>query len=118
MRGRVALVLLLAGCGESGSSPDACTSELGMLRVCIYEDASSTMTISGSATVRRDASDVPWIMPTQDDGCTHERLEAGTWEVNGFDSTGTCSSGFMPIEIRACEVTEVRAEVLAGCVDG
>ncbi len=117
-------LLALAACDPAAAPDDAgprdsCDGTLGVLRVCIYGDAASATTLAdGSATARRDASDIPWMMRAGDDGCTEERMEPGTWELSATDSTGTCTTPFTPVEIRACEVTEIRAEVDMYCVDG
>lgn len=117
MRPIVAAVLLMACDARVAQPPDACASELGTLRVCIYMDASSTMTIGGSVTARRDPTDVPWLIQIDADGCATDQIEVGAWDVTAIDSSGTCTVT-LPAEVRACEVTELRAEVISGCVDG
>ncbi len=124
MRVAIAVMLVLsAGCdaavGASDAGTDACVDDLATLRVCIYDDESSTSTLGGgSVTLRRDEADVPWLMQASDDGCTEERVEPGTWEYRASDASGTCVTPFMPLELRPCERVELRAEVIDYCVDG
>lgn len=119
----VALLWLVVGCGAAtaetdAGAPDACEPTLGVLEVCIYGDATSTAPMGGTATARRSETDVPWLMRSGDDGCTRELVEVGTWQVQASDTSGTCTAPFVTVEVRACELTTVRAEVNPYCVDG
>lgn len=121
MRWTLPIVLLFAACDAPTLDHDAgadAACALGALSVCIYNDSTSTAPMSGTVTVRRDEADVPWIMRAGEDGCTDELLEPGTWQMSASDSTGTCVTPFEAVEIRPCERTEVRAEVINHCVDG
>lgn len=121
MRRLLLSALLVLGCdAEAPADADAgaCDPAFGTLEVCVYGDATSTMAMSGDVTARRSETDVPFLMRTDPDGCAREQVEVGGWEVSADDGSGFCTTPFEPVEIRPCETTTVRAEVLQWCVDG
>lgn len=120
MRPLALAFLLLLGCdgGPVGTDAGACSPGFGILEVCVYSDMTSTAPSAGAVvTARRSATDVPFVMRAPE-GCSHEELEVGTWELSGNDPSGTCPTPFEPVTITACETTSLRVEYINSCVDG
>ena len=113
------LALTLSACAStapaSGDAGPSCAPGYGVVEVCVYLDATSERPLAGAeVTARRSDADVPFLIRAPE-GCAREELEEGTWEVRGDDATGSCTTSFERVVVRACETTPIRIDVGASC---